>query len=132
MLFVLALGWSSCEGDADTSGPAIELTSPEAGTEFLPGTNIVLRLKFRDDSGLGIYKIEVFSNDSDAERFHFEREYEMEGVMNYYEIAHTVSIPQRGTTGRSLDTADYIIRITSEDILKNKTVLERNIRVIAQ
>ncbi|MFI3280818.1 MAG: DUF4625 domain-containing protein [Rikenellaceae bacterium] len=72
----------SCDKDGDTTKPVIELSEPEDGEEFLPGSEICVEMDLSDDTALASFKINVHNafdghshdtdsdDDSDADHDH--------------------------------------------------------------
>lgn len=73
VLLFSVLAFVSCDKDGDTTKPVIELSEPEDGEEFAPGSEICVEMDLSDDTALASFKINIHnafdghSHDSDED-----------------------------------------------------------------
>ncbi|MFI3322342.1 MAG: DUF4625 domain-containing protein [Rikenellaceae bacterium] len=153
-LIFSSLIFVSCDKDGDTTKPVIELSEPEDGEEFLPGSEICVEMDLSDDTALASFKINIHNafdghshdtdsdDDSDADHDHDENyntdtenafyynmtsddlDIDMLGLRNSHQHIH-VEIPATAAYG------DYHLMIYCYDTSGNESYVARSIAITA-
>lgn len=125
---MLTLG--ACSKEADTDGPSIEILKPETNEVTYLGKTLNMKFRFKDESGVGFYSYEIFSNEGVLpNEFTYKKELNIQGLLNDFEIDHSVSIPEITSDSLPIATGEYVLRVLAVDWLNNRSVQDQIFRI---
>jgi len=121
----------SCSKDEDTDAPKIEVLNPEENQEVKIGSNLNMLLRFKDEYGVRFYSYEIFYKEGVVPgEFNYKKELNINGVLNEFEIGHSVSIPAMSLDSIPTATGDYVLRILAVDLYDNMSYVDRTIKIV--
>lgn len=125
--------FTSCITDEkDTSGPEIEIITPEEGEVFAPGDKLELHLKFKDPDGIAVYSYEIYNEDLSAPNsFEDDREIPLGGFFTEFPIIHRITIPE-DINDAPPSPGTYIIDVKARDFNDYISVLRQTIEIVAE
>jgi len=120
----------SCEKEADTIAPVIEVSGPEANEILYVGSTIHFEADFSDDVALKSYKIDIHSNfdghthkseSTDSSEWHFQQSWSFdEGAKNAHIHHHEIEVPEE-IDGLPIEPGDYHFMIYCTDAAGNES-----------
>lgn len=125
-LITLFVGCDDNEGD--TVGPTIEITNIKDNAAYKFGETIVMKFKFKDQTGFYEYKYELYAEDFTSDSFTAEKYFFFDGFYTELEEAKSILLPEK-STNKQYKEGKYLIKVTAADIHQNLSIYYKPIEI---
>lgn len=116
----------SCSNDKDTSGPTIEIITPEVNDTVKLGSNLEMKFRFTDDYGIRYYSYDIFyETPGTVGEFEYFKEINVGGSYIEYEVPHSVFIPKKYNDSIPTVTGNYTLRVIAIDMYGNQSHVDQ-------